>query len=177
MSNLPADAALTLRKKRGFSVCSVAGSRSRDYQSDPHFQCGIALRAFSVWDASRSKTYGLPFRGKNAVMPLTLGRAALCPPPRRLPFHRQNASIPLPHFFPTTRAPHFSFGALLLHYGTFSTQKTVFRRKNAVFRQTSSRTAWHFAEKHAHSVHVGPGGAVPPRRLPFSKANCSNAVR
>ena len=43
MSNFNADAALTLRKKRGFSVCSVAGSRSRDYQSNPHFQCGIAL--------------------------------------------------------------------------------------------------------------------------------------
>ena len=41
--NFNADAALTLRKKRGFSVCSVAGSRSRDYQSNPHFQCGIAL--------------------------------------------------------------------------------------------------------------------------------------
>ena len=120
MSNLPADAALTLRKKRGFSVCSVAGSRSRDYQSDPHFQCGIALRAFSVWDASRSKTYGLPFRGKTAVMPLTLGRAALCPPPRRLPFHRQNASIPLPLFFPTTRAPHFFiWGALTSLWNIF----------------------------------------------------------
>ena len=43
VSDFPADAALTLRKKRGFSVCSVAGSRSRDYQSNPHFQCGIAL--------------------------------------------------------------------------------------------------------------------------------------
>ena len=43
VSNFHADAALTLRKKRGFSVCSVAGSRSRDYQSNPHFQCGIAL--------------------------------------------------------------------------------------------------------------------------------------
>ena len=43
VSNFNADAALTLRKKRGFSVCSVAGSRSRDYQSNPHFQCGIAL--------------------------------------------------------------------------------------------------------------------------------------
>ena len=44
--NFHADAALTLRKKRGFSVCSVAGSRSRDYQSDPHFPCGIALEHF-----------------------------------------------------------------------------------------------------------------------------------
>ena len=44
VSNFPADAALTARKKRGFSVCSVAGSRSRDYQSNPHFQCGIALK-------------------------------------------------------------------------------------------------------------------------------------
>ena len=44
VSNFPADAALTPRKKRGFSVCSVAGSRSRDYQSNPHFQCGIALK-------------------------------------------------------------------------------------------------------------------------------------
>ena len=43
VSNFHADAALTLRKKRGFSVCSVAGSRSRDYQSNPHFQCGFAL--------------------------------------------------------------------------------------------------------------------------------------
>ena len=43
VSNFPADAALTLRKKRGFSVCSVAGSRSRNYQSNPHFPCGIAL--------------------------------------------------------------------------------------------------------------------------------------
>ena len=41
VSNSNADAALILRKKRGFSVCSVAGSRSRDYQSDPHFQCGL----------------------------------------------------------------------------------------------------------------------------------------
>ena len=45
VSNFHADAALTLRKKRGFSVCSVAGSRSCDYQSDPHFPCGIALNA------------------------------------------------------------------------------------------------------------------------------------
>ena len=43
VSNFNADAALALRKKRGFSVCSVAGSRSRDYPSNPHFQCGIAL--------------------------------------------------------------------------------------------------------------------------------------
>ncbi|HJA77062.1 MAG TPA: hypothetical protein H9774_09425, partial [Candidatus Desulfovibrio gallistercoris] len=64
VSNFPADAALTLRKKRGFSVCSVAGSRSRDYQSNPHFQCGIALRAFSVWDALRFRSYGLSFRKK-----------------------------------------------------------------------------------------------------------------
>ena len=42
VSDFHADAALTLRKKRGFSVCSVAGSRSRDYPSNPHFQCGIA---------------------------------------------------------------------------------------------------------------------------------------
>ena len=41
--NFPADAALTPRKKRGFTVGSVAGSRSRDYQSNPYFQCGIAL--------------------------------------------------------------------------------------------------------------------------------------
>ena len=44
VSNFHADAALTRRKKRGFSVCSVADSRSRDYQSNPHFQCGIALK-------------------------------------------------------------------------------------------------------------------------------------
>ena len=44
VSNFHADAALIRRKKRGFSVCSVAGSRSRDYQSNPHFQCGIALK-------------------------------------------------------------------------------------------------------------------------------------
>ena len=43
VSSFPADAAITLRKKRGFSVCSVAGSRSRDDQSNPHFPCGIAL--------------------------------------------------------------------------------------------------------------------------------------
>ena len=43
VSNFHADAALTLRKKRGFSVCSVAGSRYCDYPSNPHFQCGIAL--------------------------------------------------------------------------------------------------------------------------------------
>ena len=42
VSNSPAEAALTLRKKRGFSVCLVAGRRSRDYQSDPHFLWGIA---------------------------------------------------------------------------------------------------------------------------------------
>ena len=48
MPNFNADAALTLRKKRGFSVCSVAGSRSRDYQSNPHFQCGIALSVPAV---------------------------------------------------------------------------------------------------------------------------------
>ena len=36
------DAALTRGEKPGFSVCSVADSRSRDYPSDPHFQCGIA---------------------------------------------------------------------------------------------------------------------------------------
>ena len=46
VSDFHADAARTLRKKRGFSVCSVAGSRSRDYQGDPHFQCGIALEHF-----------------------------------------------------------------------------------------------------------------------------------
>ena len=43
VSDFHADAALTLRKKPVFSVCSVAGSRSRDYQSSPHFQWGIAL--------------------------------------------------------------------------------------------------------------------------------------
>ena len=48
VSNFHADAALTLRKKRGFSVCSVAGSRSRDYQSDPHFQCGIGLERIRI---------------------------------------------------------------------------------------------------------------------------------
>lgn len=42
MSDLPADAALTRGEKPGFSVCSVADSRSRDYPGDPHFQCGIA---------------------------------------------------------------------------------------------------------------------------------------
>lgn len=42
VSDLPADAALTRGEKPGFSVCSVADSRSRDYPSDPHFQCGIA---------------------------------------------------------------------------------------------------------------------------------------
>ena len=30
VSDFPADPALTRRKKRGFSVCSLAGSRSRD---------------------------------------------------------------------------------------------------------------------------------------------------
>lgn len=45
---------------------------------------------------------------------------ALCPPPRRLPFHRQNASIPLPLFFPTTRAPHFFiWGALTSLWNIF----------------------------------------------------------
>ena len=43
VSNLHADAALTLWKKHGFSVRSVAGSSYRDGQSNPHFQCGIAL--------------------------------------------------------------------------------------------------------------------------------------
>ena len=46
VSTFPADAALTRRKKHGFSMCSAAGSRSRDYQSNPHFQYGIALRHF-----------------------------------------------------------------------------------------------------------------------------------
>ncbi len=48
VSNFNAGAALTLRKKRAFSVCSVVGSRSRDYQSNPHFQCGIALFACAL---------------------------------------------------------------------------------------------------------------------------------
>ncbi|MCI7567856.1 MAG: hypothetical protein MSH25_00540 [Desulfovibrio sp.] len=41
-------------------------------------------RAFLVCNALRFKPYGLSFRGKNVVFPLTLGRAALC---RRLAFH------------------------------------------------------------------------------------------
>ena len=40
VSDLPADAALTRREKRGFSVCSVADGRSCDDPGDPHFQCG-----------------------------------------------------------------------------------------------------------------------------------------
>ena len=43
VSNFPADAALTLRKKRGFSVCSIAGSRSRDYRSNPHFNVELLM--------------------------------------------------------------------------------------------------------------------------------------
>ena len=65
VSNFHADATLTLREKRGFSVCSVAGSRSRDYQSDPHFPCGIALAgacrareyALLIREAARSRTH------------------------------------------------------------------------------------------------------------------------
>ena len=41
-------------------------------------------RAFSVCNASRLKPYSLPFHGKNAVFPLSLGRAPLC---RRLAVH------------------------------------------------------------------------------------------
>ena len=65
VSNFHADAALTLREKRGFSVCPVAGSRSHDYQSDPHFPCGIALAgacrtreyALLIREAARSRTH------------------------------------------------------------------------------------------------------------------------
>ena len=53
MSDFPAEAALTLRKKRGFSVCSVAGSRSRDDQSNPHFQWRIALERFAFENGNR----------------------------------------------------------------------------------------------------------------------------
>ena len=53
VSNFHADAALTRRKKRGFSVCSVADSRSRDYQSNPHFQCGIALKRRAQYNKKR----------------------------------------------------------------------------------------------------------------------------
>ncbi len=35
-------------------------------------------RAFFVWKALHSTPYGLALHGKNAVFPLTLGRAALC---------------------------------------------------------------------------------------------------
>ena len=48
-----------------FSVCPVAGSRSRDYQSNPHFPCGIALAgacrtreyALLIREAARSRTH------------------------------------------------------------------------------------------------------------------------
>ena len=58
VSNLYAGATLTLRKKRGFSVCSVAGSRSRDYQSNPHFQYGSAL-----WELPTTGEHGSFFQG------------------------------------------------------------------------------------------------------------------
>ena len=38
----------------------------------------LLCRVFSVCNAKHCKPYGLSFRGKNAVFPLTLGRAALC---------------------------------------------------------------------------------------------------
>ena len=53
-------------------------------------------RAFSVWNASRSNPYGLSFRGKNTVIPLGLGREALC---RRLalcPFQRKRSICAAP---------------------------------------------------------------------------------
>ena len=49
-------------------------------------------RAFSVWNAARFKPYGLSFRGKNAVFPLTLGRAALCRRLRVSPFSKLKRS-------------------------------------------------------------------------------------
>ena len=134
VSNFPADAALTLREKRVFSVCSVAGSRSRDYQSNPHFQCGIALRAFSVWDALRFRPYGLSFREKTrSCRSRWAGRRCA----RRLAFclfHRQNALIPLPlSSFQRQERPIFHLGRS--HFTT------------VVFRQTSTHTACPFAEK------------------------------
>ena len=176
MSNFPADAALTLRKKRGFSVCSVAGSRSRDYQSNPHFQCGIALRAFSVWDALRFRSYGLSFRKKR-------GHAAHVGPGGAVPAASQFAFSPAKRFDPSPlplsndkSAPFFHLGRS--HFmGIFLTRKTVSRRKNAVFRQASNRTACRFAEKHAHSVQVGPGGAVPPPASCLFQRQNTNAVR
>ena len=75
VSNLNADAALTLRKKRGFSVCSVAGSRSRDYQSNPHFQCGIALAKGVPLPPTKKNT---PL-SKNGAAGLRVGEG----PPRR----------------------------------------------------------------------------------------------
>ena len=55
-------------------------------------------RAFSVCNASHFKPYGLSFRGKSAVFPLTLGRAAL----RRLAFYL------FPKLKRSRRATHFS---------------------------------------------------------------------
>ena len=176
MSNFPADAALTLRKKRGFSVCSVAGSRSRDYQSNPHFQCGIALRAFSVWDALRFRSYGLSFRKKTRpCRSRWAGRRCAC----RVAFAFSPAKRFDPSPLPLSNdksAPFFHLGRS--HFmGIFLTRKTVSRRKNAVFRQTSNRTACRFAEEHAHSVHVGPGGAVPPPASCLFQRQNTNAVR
>ena len=59
VSNFHAGAAPTLRKKRGFSVCSVADSRSRDYPSNPHFHCGIALSGTTAFFPRNGRPYGV----------------------------------------------------------------------------------------------------------------------
>ncbi|WP_300774867.1 hypothetical protein, partial [uncultured Desulfovibrio sp.] len=81
---------------------------------------GHSLRAFSVWDALRFRSYGLPFREKNALMPLTLGRAALCPPPRMWPFSSAKGSDPSPSLlFNDKSAPFFIWGALTALWNIF----------------------------------------------------------
>jgi len=57
--NFNADAALTLRKKRGFSLGSGAGSRSRDYQSNPTFlmwNCSGGLCESCIFCAAKRKS-------------------------------------------------------------------------------------------------------------------------
>ena len=110
VSNFNADAALTLRKKRGFSVCSVAGSRYCDYPSNPHFQCGIALREcpaytllcqFSPKDTGQSKV-----KQSHKIDEITTVASAQAPKslqPGKCPFHYPAAGwIPpaFTHFFP-----------------------------------------------------------------------------
>ena len=62
----------SLTRRNDLPICGNSSERPACracYRSD---------RAFSVGNASRCKPYGQSSCGKNAVFPLTLGRAALC---------------------------------------------------------------------------------------------------